>query len=190
MNYFLTTRNARSLNPLWDLRREVDRLFDDAWGLTKASTDGVEYDWNPTCEVEENDDHYLMTIEMPGIPKDQIKIEYINNQLTISGERGRESKKQDDGYRYSERRYGKFYRSFALPAGVNADKVEANYEDGVLRLYVPKAEEARSKQIKISSGGGAGFLGKLLGQTAPNDRGEKEVRSTHGSGDPKSGKMN
>ena len=97
MNYYLTTRNNRSVNPLWDLRREMDKLFDEAWGLTKTSSDGVEYDWNPACEVEENEDHYLMTVEMPGIPKDQIKLECIDNQLTISGERGRELKKQEEG---------------------------------------------------------------------------------------------
>jgi len=180
MNYFLTTRN-RNLNPLWDLRREMDKLFDDAWGLTQNKTDRADFDWSPTCDVEENDDHYLMTVEMPGIPKDQIKIECVDNQLTISGERSYSTKNKEDGYRYSERRYGKFYRSFALPAGVNADKVEANYEDGVLHLYVPKAESTKPRQIKISNGSGTGFFGKLLGQSSPNSRGEKE--GVHSSND-------
>lgn len=196
MSYFLSTRNNRSLSPLWDLRREMDKLFDDAWGLTQTSnnSDAVEYDWNPVCDVEEGEDHYLMTVEMPGIPKDQIKIECIDNQLTISGERGRESRntqkeKEKEGYRYTERRYGKFYRSFTLPVGVNADKVEANYEDGVLRLYVPKAESAKPRQIKIGSGNGPGLFGKLLGQTTPSDRREKETHSVHNSGDPKSDRV-
>jgi len=177
MNGFLITHN-HNRNSLFDLRREMDRLFEDFWHTPRTPT-AISEDWRPACDIEEQDDCYLMTFEMPGIPKDNIKIECVDNQITVSGERSREPK-NTDGF-YSERRFGKFSRSFTLPAGVNSEKVEANYEDGILRLYVPKSESARPRQIKISNGSGAGFFGKLLGQSTPNDRREKEVHSFNGS---------
>jgi HSP20 family protein len=156
-----------------ELRREMDKLFDDFWASPTATQ--MEHNWNPPVEVEENDDHYLLSMEIPGIPRDQIKIECVDNQVTISGERRKENRKTENGRSYSERQYGKFYRSFTLPAGVNADKVEAHFEDGVLRIYVPKAESAKPRQIKITNGSGTGFFGKLLGQSP------KEKEELHSS---------
>jgi len=173
MNTYLVTRN-NGWNPLSELHREMDRLFDDFW--TTPTNTQTPNNWNPDCDVEENDDHFLMTLEMPGIPRDQIKIECVDNQITISGERNREQKKTKS---YSERYYGKFYRSFTLPAGVNADKVEANYQDGILRLYIPQAESAKPRQIKITNGSDKGFFGKLLGQSP------KEKEGVHSSDENK-----
>lgn len=161
MKTFLVTRN-NGWNPLTELRREMDQLFDDFW--TTPTTTRFDQNWHPACDIEENEDHYLMTLEMPGVPRDQIKIECVDNQVTISGERKRESHKTEKSQSYSERQYGRFHRSFTLPAAVNAEKVEANYQDGILRLYIPKAESAKPRQIKITNGSGTGFFGKLLGQ--------------------------
>ncbi len=162
MNTLLVTRN-NSWSPLAELRNEMDWLFDDFW--TTPTTTRFDQNLNPACDVEENEDHYLIALEMPGVPRDQIKIECVDNQLTISGERIRENRKTNKDQSYSERQHGKFYRSFVLPAGANADKMEAQYEDGILRLYVPKAESAKPRQIKITNGSGTGFFGKLLGQS-------------------------
>ncbi|WP_158247353.1 Hsp20/alpha crystallin family protein, partial [Pseudomonas sp. FW306-02-H05-AA] len=78
----------------------------------------------------------MLSLEMPGIPKDDIKIEIADNTVTVSGERRAEDKKKENGAWYGERRYGKFQRSFTLPAGIDSNKVEANYQDGVLQLIV------------------------------------------------------
>lgn len=143
-------------------------LFDDFWTPTAARRAEA---WNPACEVEEDEDHYLLTLEMPGVPEDQIKLEVVDQQLTISGERrGKEDRKKDGTY-YTERRFGSFMRSFSLPAGVDADKIEANYEHGLLRIYVPKAASAKPRQIKIGStvkaeGSKPGFFGRLTGETS------------------------
>jgi HSP20 family protein len=144
-----------------DLRREFDRLFDD-W--TTPATRGLrtDYAFLPACDVEEDENHYLLTLEMAGMKKEDIKLEINDGQLMISGERHRESKQREEGRRYSERRFGKFQRSFALPAGIDASRVEANYQDGVLRILVPKAESSKPRQIKIGSGS-TGFFGKVLG---------------------------
>lgn len=165
--------------PLGELRREMDRLFDDFWGATPAARTwrSVETEWAPACDVEEDDNHYLLTLDMPGVQKDQIKLEVVENKLTISGERRHEQKNKADGIWYSERRQGKFSRSFTLPAGFDADKVEANYQDGTLRVYVPKAESAKPRQIKITNGSGTGFFGRLIGQSSTKEKEERHSSS-------------
>jgi HSP20 family protein len=160
-----------SWSPISELRREFDRLFDD-WAPT-TSQRGLqaagEGSFMPACDVEEADGHYLLALEMPGMKKEDIKIEALDNQLVVSGERRTETRQGKNGSLYSERRFGRFQRSFALPAGVDLDRVEANYQDGVLRLMVPKAESAKPRQIKITGGTGAsaaggGFFSKLIPQ--------------------------
>lgn len=162
MNYL--TRKNESWNPLADLRREMDFVFDNFFtpGVNRNWRD-LDHAWTPACEVAEEDGHYLMSLEMPGIPKDEIKVEVTDNTITISGERHAKEEKRDGGAWYGERRYGKFMRSFTLPLGIDAEKIEANYQDGVLSLIVPKAESAKPRQIKIGSN--TGFFGKLLGDS-------------------------
>jgi len=162
----MNTHNGMNLwkdtfNPATEFRREFDRLFDD-WltpttrGLRTASH------FVPACEVEEQYDHYLLTLEMAGVSKDNIKMEAVDNQIVISGERQSDTRKQS-GLTYSERRFGKFQRTFALPVGVDVSQVEANYQDGILRVVIPKAESAKPRQIKIGNGSVASkFFGKFL----------------------------
>lgn len=150
-------------NPISEFRREFDRLFDD-WATPAPKSMRQDGHFIPACDVEEGEDHYLLTLEMAGVKKEDVKLEVIDNQIVISGERRQESQRKDTGQAYSERRFGRFQRSFALPAGVDAEKVEANYQDGILRVLVPKAESARPRQIKITNGsGGSKFFGKQLG---------------------------
>jgi HSP20 family protein len=162
-------------SPLSEFRREFDRLFDDL--ATPVTTPGLRTDQSfvPACDVEELSDHYLLSLEMAGIKKEDIKLEVNGGQLTVSGERHTESKQKQEGQWYSERRYGKFERSFALPAGIDADKVEANYQDGILRIIVPKSESAKPRQIKIGNGGSI-FFGKFL--TQPKEA-KEEVHSSN-----------
>lgn len=148
--------------PFLTFRNQMDRLFDDFWtGEQEQPTPQV---WSPPCEVSEDKDHFLVTLEMAGIPKDEIRIEVLDNQLVIAGERKSEERSKEKGLMYTERKFGKFQRSFNLPTGLNTDKIEAHYEDGVLRVLVPKAETARPRQIKIGSGSQTGFFGKLIGK--------------------------
>lgn len=150
----------RNNDSFLDLRREIDRLFEDFWStptlLANAAASPV---WAPAVEFDEEDNHYLLTMEVPGISRDDLKIEFVNGQITISGER----KQKEKNGKYSERRYGKFYRSFTLPNEVDADRVEAQYQDGVLRVYVPKAETAKPRQIKIGDASSGGIFSRLLG---------------------------
>lgn len=133
----------------WDsnLFGNFDRLFSDMLEPVASSS---------PYEVSETDGAYLLSVDAPGMKKDDIKIEVVGNTLTITGERrGRDGQ---------ERNYRKFTRSFTLPDSIDAAKIEANFEDGVLEIAIPKSETAKPRQIEVqaSSGKGGGFFQKFL----------------------------
>lgn len=148
--------------PVNEFRREFDRLFDD-WLTPPTRSFRAESQFVPPCDVEEQDDHYLLTFEMAGVKRDDIKMEAIDSQIVISGERRDKTRRREDEQIYSERRYGKFQRRLALPAGVDLSQVQANYQDGILRVVIPKLETAKPRQIEITSdSGGSKFLGRFV----------------------------
>jgi len=172
MNY-LTRRNDL-WNPHADFRRDVESFFDDFFAPSPVRiTSSNNLVWSPACDVTEEEGYYLLSLEAPGVPKDAIKIEVADNTLTVSGESHSKNRRSEKGSWYGERHYGKFQRSFALPAGTDADKIEANYQDGVLNLMIPKIESAKPRKIQI--GGNNGFFGKLL---ADSRKKEEEVYSS------------
>ena len=144
-------------------------LMEEFFGMSGGSFADVNRTWTPACDVERADDHFLLTLELPGVPKDQIKIDVADRQLTVSAERKQETKSEEGDW-YTERRYGSFERTFTLPDGVDLNKIEANYQHGLLRLYIPKAESAKPKQIAISEGTTGGVFSKLL-----NHKGSEKV---------------
>jgi len=120
----------------------LDRFFSD---FTESNTT-----WSPACEVEEADNQYLLSLETAGVPKDRLKLEVVDHQLVVSGERETNQKsKREDGW-YSERKYGKFQRSFTLPEGVDGAKIAAHYENGILKVAIPKAPAAKPLTIQIA----------------------------------------
>jgi HSP20 family protein len=135
---------------------QIDRLFAHALGLhgqwqsaTGASTPA----WAPALDIAERKDAYLVTVELPGVKLDDLEITLEDGLLTIQGERHFTDDASDQNFHRVERRYGTFRRSITLPAHVMADEVEASIEDGVLRILVPKAEEAKPKRIQVNPGG-------------------------------------
>ncbi len=173
LNYGLTFLRE-NMNPMNEFSRDFDRLFDD-WLTPASRVQRVDSYFVPACDVDEQEDHYLLTLEMAGVKKDDIKMEVIGNQVIVSGERRNESRTQETGKSYSERRYGKFQRAFGLPAGVDTTQLEANYQDGILRVVIPKAETAKPRQIKITNGSvGSKFFGKFLGAQQPKKTDEKD----------------
>lgn len=171
--------DTRRWSPLTELRREMDQLFEDilsgSGGIPADAEPGLQ--WRPLCDVEETNDHFLISVEMPGVPRDGIQVEFRDNQVVVSGDRRHESRQDSDARRYSERRFGRFQRVFALPPGIDADKMEANYHDGILSIYVPKAESSKTRQIRITQDAGSGFLGKLLGSSAKAPERAREARA-------------
>src|SRR3974390_939836 len=121
------------------LQDELERLFESP--LTN---------WAPVLDVYEDKDNFVVQTELPGMKREGIDVSLQENLLVISGERKPEEKRSDGEIRRQERFYGKFQRTLTLPAPVAADKVKAQYKDGVLTVTVPKAKEAKPKKIDVS----------------------------------------
>jgi HSP20 family protein len=135
---------------------QIDRLFAHALGLHgqwQGATGAATLAWAPALDIAERKDAYLVTVELPGVKLDDLEITLEDGMLTIQGERHFTDDASDQNFHRVERRYGSFRRSITLPAHVVADEVEASIEDGVLRILVPKAEEAKPKRIQVNPGG-------------------------------------
>jgi len=133
---------------LSSLRDEIDRLFEAPLGEW-ARPSRVLGGWNPALDLHEDKDNFVATIELPGMKKEDIDVSLHDNCLSISGERKAEEKFEDAEVYRSERFFGRFQRTVTLPAPVAADKIKAQYKDGVLTVTLPKAEEAKPKQIDV-----------------------------------------
>ena len=153
---------ARQWHPFDGLRREVDRLFEDfGAGIWRApsrrSLSDVEPFWRreltfgtmPAVDVVENDKAYEITAELPGMDEKNVEVQFSDGVLTINGEKQEDKEEKKKDYYMSERRYGSFRRSFEVPDGVDVEKIEANFKNGVLSVTLPKSPEAQKKEKKI-----------------------------------------
>jgi HSP20 family protein len=133
---------------LTDLREEIDRLFESPLAEL-ARTSQILSGWTPALDLFEDKDHFVVKAELPGMKREDIEVSLHEGSLSISGERKSEEKREGaDAYR-TERFFGRFQRTVALPTQVAADKVKAAYKDGVLTITLPKTEEAKPKQIEV-----------------------------------------
>jgi HSP20 family protein len=134
---------------LVSLRDAMDRLFEDSFvrpsGRMLAPTEGAAL----AVDVYETDDDLVVKAALPGIDPDDVDISVTGDTLTIKGETKAEEEVKEENYVYRERRFGAYSRSLTLPVRVKADKAEAEYEDGVLTLRLPKVEEAKPKSIQV-----------------------------------------
>ena len=130
------------------ISHEVDSFLNDFFGNPKVwSVNGASY--VPKVDIVENDDTVAMRFEVPGMEKDNFKVNVKDNVLTVSGERKNESEEKADNYIRSEIRSGSFSRSFTLPKTVDVDKINADYKNGILELTLGKREEARPREIDV-----------------------------------------
>jgi HSP20 family protein len=132
--------------PVFGLRREIDRLFDDTFGRG----DGVSA-WSPAVDIRETDQEMVLELEVPGIKPEQVELTAENGVLTVKGEKKSERKEGDENDRYHvvERSYGNFMRSFQLPQGIDETKIEADYNNGILSIHIPKAALPQPRRIQI-----------------------------------------
>ena len=133
------------------LRSELDRLFDDFYGLTPAKREGSTSVWAPAVDVCEDEENFYVSAELPGMNKEDVDLELENNVLSIKGERKFEKKEEGETYHFIERSYGSFYRSFSLPRNIQGDQISAEFKDGVLKVTIPKTEEVKPKKVEIKS---------------------------------------
>jgi HSP20 family protein len=130
------------------LRNEIDRLFEVP--LTElARTSHFLSDSSPALDIHEDKENLVVTVELPGMKKENIDVSLHDGCLSISGERKSEEKLEKAEVYRSERFFGRFQRTVSLPAPVNAAQIRAQYKDGVLTVTLPKAEEAKPKQIDV-----------------------------------------
>ena len=132
-----------------NLRDDLNSFFDMPFWSSFGRTGQLFTGWSPALDLYESGDHFVAVVELPGMRKEDIDISLHGGTLTISGERKRESTNGEKAQR-TERYVGTFRRSIALPTRVDASKVSATYKDGILKVTLPKAEEAKPKQIQVS----------------------------------------
>jgi HSP20 family protein len=143
---------------------EMDRLFDEfglqsGWHLPSLVTRGHELlrrgtgfipaDWSPKVDVMHRDGQFVVRADLPGLNKDDIKVEVNGGMITIQGERNQEKKAERGGYRYSECTYGSFYRAIPLPEGAEPSKATAQFRDGVLEVAMPASAPAEKKARRV-----------------------------------------
>lgn len=127
--------------------RSLDRWFDSNW----SGIEDCGCDWAPSVDIYDEKEQIVLTAELPGIEQEAVEVNIENNILTLSGKRELEKEETRDNYTRIERHYGDFTRSFNLPNTVDQDKIEASMEKGVLKVVLPKSEQAKSKQIEVKS---------------------------------------
>ena len=141
-----------TMNPFSMMRRlseEMDRAFGTSLGLPRG---GAEDRWVPAIEVREEDKNLVVCAELPGLNKDDVRVQATDDGLIIEGERKREHEETSGGWRRSERSYGHFYRMIPLPEGAEIDKANAQFKDGVLEVRVPMSEQKqRGREIPIKT---------------------------------------
>jgi len=137
----------RPMQDILSFENEISRLFQDL--ATRGQEGEAPSVWAPRVDIEEDRESYVVKAELPGMKLEDIKISIADNQLVIRGEKRREVESKDKTYHRVERVYGSFERAFTLTKAVASEKIEAIYRDGVLTVRVPKAEEAKAREIQI-----------------------------------------
>ncbi|NQZ02836.1 MAG: Hsp20/alpha crystallin family protein [Bdellovibrionales bacterium] len=146
---------------VWDFMNEVNSIFDES--LNSSFEHSSSTAMRVSTDIEEIDDGYLFSFDLPGVKSEDIKLDFSDGRLKISGERKRASRgKQQNGFERIEKSYGSFERTFQLPQNIDETKIKAHFENGQLEVMVPKAEIAKPKSIEIETGKG-GLFSKLLG---------------------------
>jgi HSP20 family protein len=135
---------------LGQVERQMQRLFDEPFRLPFVTED---MGWTPSVEVTEAESSIDVTVELPGITKDDVEVDLENNVLTIRGEKKQEKEEKEEKEKEHyvfERYYGSFQRSFSLPAPVDKSKVKAEFRNGVLKIHLEKSVQAKGKKITIT----------------------------------------
>jgi HSP20 family protein len=129
------------------MQHEMNRMFDEFFRGDTGSMPAR--NWFPVVDIEETGDSYILRAELPGIRKEDVRITFDNNLLTIKGEKTTENERKQGNFHRLERSSGSFERSFILPGSIRPDSINAAYADGVLTVTLPQKEEAKEKLIEV-----------------------------------------
>jgi len=155
--------------PVFGLRREIDRLFEDTFGRGEGMSA-----WTPAVDVQETDQELRLDLEIPGMKPEDIEITAENGVLMVRGEKRSERKEGDENSRYHlvERSYGTFSRSFQLPSGLDESKIQADYDSGLLSIHIPRTALPQPRKIQIGQGSS-----KQVGQSQTRQVGQGQTNS-------------
>jgi len=148
----MLTITRRPMDDVLSTWRRMGRLLDETvtpWG--NDSGGAITSSWLPPCDISENKDTLRVSLELPGVRGEDVKINLENNLLTIRGEKKQVADEKNERYHRYERSYGVFERSFTLPSTVDADRIKARVEHGVLLIEIPKVEKARPREIPVAT---------------------------------------
>lgn len=144
----MLVRYWQPLREMDTLRRQFDRMFDDL----ASAADSSDVAWAPAIELDDAGDSLILRAQLPGINKELLDVQVTREAVAIAGEHRQETKAETKRVFRSEFRYGKFRRVVTLPVAIQNERVQAEYQDGILTLTLPKVEEARNKVVKVSLG--------------------------------------
>jgi HSP20 family protein len=132
--------------------RQFDSLFETSlWPAIWRRLPPQEREWSPAIEVFEKEDKYVVKAELPGLKEEDVDISVTDGTLALKGEKKTEHEVEEEEYHWSERTYGSFLRTISLPSNVDAEKIEADYENGMLEITLPKMAEIKPKKITVKS---------------------------------------
>ncbi len=135
---------------LMTLRERMNRLFEDVFTSARGEEkDLISSSWTPAVDIYEDENQLVLTAEVPGIEEKDIEIKLEDNTLSIRGERKMEKETNEENYYRIEMAYGSFYRSFSLPNYIDQDKIQAEHENGILKITMPKRPELKPRKVKI-----------------------------------------
>ena len=140
----------RPIQDLFSIHGDMNRLFDQWTRPARYRAEGESLDWMPVVDILEADGHVEIRAEMPGLSEQNVQVSVTDDVLTLRGEKTQESEAEDKKYHRVERSYGRFQRSFTLPANLNAGDIKAKFTNGVLTVSIPKVEEVQPKEVQIS----------------------------------------
>lgn len=139
----------KPLGDLFDLKREMDSLFNARFPRSFFDSYFSDDTWAPLVDIEEDKDAFTVTAELPGMKKDDINISIDDNTLVISGKRESKKEEKEKTYHRVERSYGSFYRAISLPRDIDENRIKAAFNEGVLEISLPKSDKSKTKQIEI-----------------------------------------
>lgn len=134
------------------LQREIDRMFNAFFPSTTDEGDASSRSqtvWTPRTDLVESNEAYVLALDLPGVSREDVTINFDDNRLTISGERHSTTTGENADYLRVERSYGRFFRAFTLPHTVDSENIQAQYDNGVLTVTLPKHEQSRPRQIEV-----------------------------------------
>jgi HSP20 family protein len=148
------------------LNRMLDEAFGGWMGMEPTRGGSVVSDWLPACDITEDDRSIRLQLELPGVKPEDIRLSIEDNVLSVRGEKRQVAEERNERVHRYERSYGAFERTFTLPSSADTGNIDANFENGILTVTVPKSERAKPREIRLGTGGkGTGAERKLGGQS-------------------------